>query len=135
MRTLITILSLAVSVFGANERDVLHYDAPAKSSFGRKGIGYMQEALPMGNGRLGAMFSGGIDREHLLINEITLWMNAKRGSDEVAQSGTRKGAFRNTPVDAHDSSPAMAWAARSTALIMRGCAPQRHRCPDNASRI
>jgi alpha-L-fucosidase 2 len=43
----------------------------------------------MGNGRLGAMFSGGIDTEHLLINDITLWMNAKRGQDAVEQSGTR----------------------------------------------
>lgn len=41
------------------------------------------------------MFSGGIAREHLLINDITLWMNSKRGLDEVAQSGTRKGAFRH----------------------------------------
>ncbi|GAA4444379.1 glycoside hydrolase family 95 protein [Novipirellula rosea] len=79
----------------ADERYVLRYDAPAKdnlleASKGRaKGIGYIQTALPMGNGRLGAMFSGGIDTEHLLINDITLWMNSKRGLDEAAQSGTR----------------------------------------------
>jgi len=85
----------------ADDRYVLRYDAPAKDNLlvkqrGRaKGLGYIQTALPMGNGRLGAMFSGGIDQEHLLINDITLWMNAKRGLDEVAQSGTRKGAFRH----------------------------------------
>ena len=33
----------------------------------------------MGNGRLRAMFSMGIGQEHLLMNEITLWMNSKRG--------------------------------------------------------
>ena len=49
----------------------------------------IQTALPLGNGRLGAMFSGGIDFEHVLINDITLWMNAKRGQDVVAQSSTR----------------------------------------------
>ncbi len=31
------------------------------------------EALPVGNGRLGAMVFGGIDREHLQLNEDTLW--------------------------------------------------------------
>ena len=30
-------------------------------------------ALPIGNGRLGAMVFGGIDREHLQLNESTLW--------------------------------------------------------------
>src|ERR1700722_10816635 len=31
------------------------------------------EALPLGNGRLGAMVFGGIDREHLQLNEGTFW--------------------------------------------------------------
>lgn len=31
------------------------------------------EALPIGNGRLGAMVHGGIEREHLQLNEDTLW--------------------------------------------------------------
>ena len=88
----------------ADERYVLHYDAPAKDSVavkdgaavkqkgrGKKGLGFIQTALPLGNGRLGAMFSGGIDTEHLVINDITLWMNSKRGQDEIAQSGTRTG--------------------------------------------
>lgn len=78
----------------------LRYDSPA-SAFSEeerksyKEKGYMQEALPLGNGRLGAMFSGGIDQEHLMINDITLWMNSKRGLDEKAQSGARIGAYKN----------------------------------------
>ncbi len=93
--TLLGILLAFVTMAVADERYVLRYDAPAndnllEASKGRaKGIGYIQTALPMGNGRLGAMFSGGIDTEHLLINDITLWMNAKRGMDKAAQSGTR----------------------------------------------
>ncbi len=89
------LLALTTSVL-ADERYVLQYDAPAtdnllvKSKGRSKGLGYIQTALPLGNGRLGAMFSGGIDTEHLLINDITLWMNAKRGMDEVSQSGTRR---------------------------------------------
>ena len=31
------------------------------------------EALPIGNGRLGAMIFGGVAREHLQLNESTLW--------------------------------------------------------------
>lgn len=30
-------------------------------------------ALPVGNGRMGAMIYGGTDKEHLQINEATVW--------------------------------------------------------------
>ncbi|MDH5399562.1 MAG: glycoside hydrolase family 95 protein, partial [Cyclobacteriaceae bacterium] len=32
-----------------------------------------EEALPLGNGRLGAMVYGGVSREHIQFNEETLW--------------------------------------------------------------
>ncbi|WP_105473095.1 glycoside hydrolase family 95 protein [Jejuia pallidilutea] len=79
---------------------VLTYDEPAskftveqREDYNKPG--FMQEALPLGNGRLGAMFSGGIEEEHLMLNDITLWMNSKRGLSEVEQSGTRVGAYKN----------------------------------------
>ena len=31
------------------------------------------KAIPIGNGRLGAMLYGGIDEETIALNEITLW--------------------------------------------------------------
>jgi alpha-L-fucosidase 2 len=31
------------------------------------------EALPMGNGRMGAMVTGGVEQERLILNEATLW--------------------------------------------------------------
>ncbi|MDB4384832.1 glycoside hydrolase family 95 protein [Opitutaceae bacterium] len=95
---------LTTCAFAGDERYVLRYDAPAMAEFkrastkmtgGADALGYIQTALPLGNGRLGAMFSGGIDVEHMLINDITLWMNSKRGQDEVSQSGTRLGAYRD----------------------------------------
>jgi len=96
LRLVLLVLLFAVSSTAiADERYVLQYDAPATDDLqvkrkGRsKGIGFIQTALPLGNGRLGAMFSGGIDTEHLVINDITMWMNGSRGLDEVAQSGTR----------------------------------------------
>ena len=93
----LAILLLAVAWAPANDGVVLRYDSPATNDLvdrkpeKKKEHAYMRTALPLGNGRLGAMFSGGIDVEHLLINDITLWMNAKRGTSEVAQSGTRTG--------------------------------------------
>ena len=36
------------------------------------------EALPIGNGRLGAMVFGGIETEHLQLNEDTLWSGGPR---------------------------------------------------------
>ncbi len=45
---------------------VLWYDHPARD--------WMTQALPIGNGRLGAMIFGGIRREHIQFNEDSLWI-------------------------------------------------------------
>ena len=42
----------------------LWYDRPAE---------YWEEALPLGNGRLGAMLDSGIGEECIFLNEDTLW--------------------------------------------------------------
>ncbi|MFZ0825823.1 MAG: glycoside hydrolase family 95 protein [Verrucomicrobiia bacterium] len=47
----------------------LKYEQPA---------GRWTEALPVGNGRLGAMVFGGVTNEHLQLNEATLWSGAPR---------------------------------------------------------
>lgn len=39
----------------------------------RKPAARWKEALPIGNGRLGAMVFGGVDREQIALNESTLW--------------------------------------------------------------
>ena len=97
IKTLLVFLLLSATAAYANDRFVLHYDSPAndKSVVNRgKGktpskFGFMQTALPLGNGRLGAMFTGGIETEHLMLNDITLWMNATRGLNPQEQSGAR----------------------------------------------
>ncbi|MCP5527607.1 MAG: glycoside hydrolase family 95 protein [Verrucomicrobiales bacterium] len=48
------------------------------------------EALPVGNGRLGAMVFGGLERERLQFNEDTLWVGGPR-------SYARRGAVRYLP--------------------------------------
>ncbi len=47
----------------------LWYSAPAET---------WEEALPIGNGRLGAMIFGGLDEERLQFNEDTLWTGRPR---------------------------------------------------------
>lgn len=42
----------------------LHYDSPAQ---------YFEQALPIGNGRIGAMVYGGVKTDRLTLNDITLW--------------------------------------------------------------
>ncbi len=43
------------------------------------------EALPIGNGRLGAMFFGDVGQEHIQFNDITLWTGNR----------TERGAYQN----------------------------------------
>lgn len=54
---------------------VLHYDEPAQK---------WTEALPVGNGRLGAMVYGGIEQEIIQFNEETLWTG---GPHDYANEG------------------------------------------------
>lgn len=49
----------------------LWYDRPAV---------YWEEALPVGNGRIGAMVHGGVLREHIQLNEETLWSGTPKPS-------------------------------------------------------
>ncbi|HUT11734.1 MAG TPA: glycoside hydrolase family 95 protein [Thermoguttaceae bacterium] len=54
----------AASMDGQPDELTLWYSKPATE---------WTEALPIGNGRLGAMVFGGIEQEHLQLNEDTLW--------------------------------------------------------------
>lgn len=55
----------------------LWYEQPAAS---------WVEALPVGNGRLGAMVFGGVDRETLALNEDTLWSGYPRDLNPQGKS-------------------------------------------------
>ena len=94
---LVSLLSLTSAVHASS----LWYTKPATDDLGSNfqpgKSRYMQEALPLGNGRLGCMFSGGVAQERLLLNEITLWTGAKRGMSPVVQSGARANAAQHLP--------------------------------------
>jgi len=55
---------LCASAGAQQDNDVLCYTQPAKA---------WAEALPLGNGRMGAMVFGGVPKEHLQLNEESLW--------------------------------------------------------------
>jgi alpha-L-fucosidase 2 len=46
----------------------LHYNSPAK---------LWEETLPLGNGRLGMMPDGGIEKELIVLNDITMWSGSE----------------------------------------------------------
>jgi alpha-L-fucosidase 2 len=58
------LLLLSAPLASVAQQLSLRYDNPAKE---------WTEALPLGNGRIGAMLFGGVREEHLQINEDTLW--------------------------------------------------------------
>src|ERR1043165_7188341 len=68
MRFLILIVLFAASAFAAAET-TLRYAAPAQK---------WVEALPVGNGRLGAMVFGDVQSERLAPHEDTLWSGGPR---------------------------------------------------------
>ncbi len=70
MEKIFSILFSAIFICGcahqnsSKDRFVLWYDQPAKT---------WEEALPLGNGRLGAMVYGGVEDEVIQLNEETIW--------------------------------------------------------------
>jgi len=71
----LTLLALSFSVFSASAAESslkLWYQQPAKT---------WTEALPVGNGRLGAMIFGGVESERLQLNEDSLWSGAPQDAD------------------------------------------------------
>ena len=57
-------LLLAGCCAGGNDSLLLKYERPAE---------YFEEALPLGNGRLGAMVYGGTAADRISLNDMTLW--------------------------------------------------------------
>jgi len=62
----------------------LWYDKPAET--------WMTEALPIGNGPMGAMLFGGTDIERIQFNEISLWSGDRTQSGEIEEE--RMGAHQ-----------------------------------------
>ncbi len=69
-RVLVTAgLALATQCLAQEPRLTLWYRQPAAR---------WVDALPLGNGRIGAMVFGGVEQEHVQLNEDTIWNGRKR---------------------------------------------------------
>lgn len=75
-------------IFQTAPRDnmTLWYCFPASESY----IGWEQEALPIGNGDMGNKIFGGVEREHIQFNEMSLWSGSTLGIDGC-DNGNEKG--------------------------------------------
>ena len=63
-RKILFFLLLSTGAANAQQKDLMVYDKPAS---------YFEDALPIGNGRIGGMVYGGITEDRISLNEATLW--------------------------------------------------------------
>ena len=70
----------------ASGRLCLWYDRPAET--------WMTEALPIGNGPMGAMLFGGTEIERVQFNEISLWAGARMAVEGLDDEGQDLGAYQ-----------------------------------------
>jgi alpha-L-fucosidase 2 len=78
----------------ARKPDILSlwYDKPAEFQTARNGFGIpyrtlFNTAIPIGNGRLGALIKGGVAKEYLPLNEDTLWTGGLDPTGEILKMG------------------------------------------------
>ncbi|MDH7504191.1 MAG: glycoside hydrolase family 95 protein [Verrucomicrobiota bacterium] len=77
---------------------------PIRIWFTRPATNWEREALPIGNGRLGAMVFGGTARERIQLNEDTLWSGGPRDTQNLEAlqylPEVRRLLFEGKPVEA-----------------------------------
>lgn len=86
--TLIALLSclMACTQTGNEKEYTLWYNAPAKN--------WMNEALPIGNGYIGAMFFGGVPTDEIQISEEGIWAGGP-GSNPQYNGGNKKESWKH----------------------------------------
>src|SRR5688572_30337568 len=71
----------------AQSSNVLWYDRPATD--------WESEALPIGNGRIGAMLFGGQKKDRIQFNEQSLWSGDNNWDGEYETGDHGFGSYRN----------------------------------------
>ena len=79
MKQIWILVVVVLSLSGCNvpeagtEKDVSYFfERPAR---------IWEETLPLGNGRIGMMPDGGVERENVVLNEISLWSGSRQDTD------------------------------------------------------
>jgi alpha-L-fucosidase 2 len=111
-KTLIPALCLALLPEIAPAEHLLWYRQPATE---------WNEALPVGNGRLGAMVFGGVVKERIQLNEDTVWAGEKRGRNNP-QGAAAIPRIRKLLVEGH-AAEAQDLAETSVVSTPSGCLP------------
>ena len=92
----IAVIAALVLVVDASAEQTLWYRRPAPQ---------WDHALPLGNGRLGAMVFGQVNRERIQLNENTLWMGRQRDTNNpdalAALPEVRRLLFAGQPGEAY----------------------------------
>jgi len=73
-----------------NESPATNKAAPPLGLAGGKSSRFINEALPIGNGRLGGLIAGGTARERIVLNEDSLWT----GDENPSGDDKRMGAYQ-----------------------------------------
>src|SRR5882724_6392542 len=76
----LTAFSMSLAAFAGNL--VLWYERPMAQGH------FMDEAMPIGNGRTGGLISGGVARENIVLSEDSLWSGDANTSGDYGTMGT-----------------------------------------------
>ncbi len=95
---ILTLLTLTLTTQSfAQQSYKLWYDKPATN--------WEKEALPIGNGNLGAMVFGGIDQEHIQFNQDSLWIGDESETGSYQAFGDFYITFNNNAQTSGISDP------------------------------
>ncbi len=87
------LLSAIFGIIACNKTTVTNQQS-LKLWYNQPATDWQSEALPIGNGYIGAMFFGGIEKEQIQFAEGTLWSGGP-GSGEAYNYGIKKGAWKH----------------------------------------
>jgi alpha-L-fucosidase 2 len=91
----IKLLALIIVLLGVDHSGQAQQHQPIKLWYKQAAVKWSAEALPIGNGRMGAMFFGGVDREVIQFNEQSLWSGDNNWDGEYETGDHGFGSYRN----------------------------------------
>ncbi|AOW10562.1 glycoside hydrolase family 95 protein [Flavobacterium gilvum] len=94
MKKIKSFLLLIVMLF-VGHISLAQKNEPVKIWYQKPAVKWFAEALPIGNGRLGAMFFGGVEHEVIQFNEQSLWSGDNNWDGKYETGDHGFGSYRN----------------------------------------